>query len=538
MKKQITFNKQKLREGINKSTKEVISTLGQAGRLIVFENEYGQVLNTKDGVTVLKNIELEDPIENMGVNLLKQAANKVVKEAGDGTTTTTLLTNELVNNGLDLIQPSTNVNELKKGIELATKFIIDELKNLSKDVTETQLKQVATISANNDEVIGNLVATAIEKAGRDGTVVVEESRNGETSLEIVEGIQFDRGWKSPYFVTDNNTMSAILNDPYILIYDKQITQIEKILPILEKISTENKPLLIIADDIEGRALATLIVNKGNGLLKVAAVKAPGFGDKKIQLLEDIATLTGGQLISESKGMNLEEFDLNWLGKARTITVGKEITTIVDGKGSEESIKQRAIELKNQIDNTKSSYEIEQLQDRLSKMIGGVCIINVGGNNEVEMKEKKDRVDDALAATRAAVEEGIVPGGGVALLRARLSLNELEKINSNQALGVKLIFDACGKPFRQILENAGYSEEQSFEKMYELTSKKDKWKCFNPLTSKYSDAFNEGILDPTKVTISCLKHASSTAISILLTEGIISKVKEEKKENFDMSNLSM
>lgn len=535
--KNINFNKEKLRNGINKAADAVVSTLGPSGRLVAYSTEYGQSQVTKDGVTVLKQIKLKDPEENFGVELLKQNASKVVTDAGDGTTTTTLLTTELINTGLDNIFPSTNVNELRKGIEFATKLIINELENLSVDITnEKQLQQVATISANGDEEIGKLVSTSIEKVGRDGVVTVEESRTGETYLDIVEGIQFNTGYKSHYFVTNNDKMSCILNDVLILLHEKPITQIEKLLPILEKVSTENKSLLIIAEEIEGRALATLVVNKGNGVLKVCAVKAPGFGDKRLQNLEDIAILTGGQVVSEVKGMKLEEFDMNWFGQARIINIEKDNTTIIDGKGSEEAIGKRIIELKNQIDNSKSPYEIEQLQDRLSKMSGGVAIINIGGKNQTEIKERRDRVDDAICATRAAVEKGILPGGGIALIHASKVLEKQKPINRDYDLGIKLIQDVCNKPFKQILQNTGLSENIVHNKLYSIYSNKDLWKGIDVFTNEKINMFDKGIIDPTKVTISCLSNASSTAISVLLTECIITEeVEKENQESFDMSS---
>jgi len=535
--KNINFNKEKLRNGINKAAQAVVSTLGPSGRLVAYSTEYGQSQVTKDGVTVLKQIKLKDPEENFGVELLKQNAERVVREGGDGTTTTTLLTTELINKGLDSIFPSTNVNELRRGIEYSTKLVTQELTSISKDITnEKQLQQIATISANGDEEIGKLVSMAIEKVGRDGVVTVEESRTGETYLDIVEGIQFNIGYKSPYFVTDNDKMQCILKDAYILIHEKPITSIEKLLPILEKVSTESKSLLIIAEDIEGRALATLVVNKGNGVLKTCAVKAPGFGDKRLQNLEDIAILTGGQVVSEVKGMKLEEFDMEWMGEARMVNINKDSTTIIDGKGDEKAIGKRILELKNQIDNSSSPYEIEQLQDRLSKMAGGVAIINIGGNNQTEIKERKDRVDDAVCATRAAVEKGILPGGGVALIKASKILEKQKPVNRDFDLGINLIKDVCKKPFKQILQNIGLSENQIYNKLHTVYLDKYVWNGLDIYTNKNINMFEKGIIDPTKVTISCLVNASSTAISVLLTECLITEeLKEESKESFDMSN---
>lgn len=525
-----TEAKEKLQKGINTLADAVASTLGPNGRNVLFEKEYGEIGSTKDGVTVAKEIELEDPIENMGATVIKQAAIKTVDITGDGTTTSTVLARELINDGFLAVKTGSNVVEVVKGMNKATALVIEELKKLSKDIVdETQLKQVATISANNDEEIGNLVATAIDKVGRDGVVIAEKSRTGETSLEIVEGMQFDRGYKSPFFVTDNAKMQTVMNDAYILLYDKPITKIADLLPVLEKVSTESKSLVIIAEDIESEALATLIINKQRGTLKVVAVKAPDFGERRLHILEDIAVLTGGTLISSQKGMSLEEFDFDWLGQARVVTVDKDTTTIVDGKGDEAAITTRMLELKSQIDLAKSPYEIEKLQDRLSKMAGGVAIINVGGANEIEIEEKKDRVDDALHATKASLEEGIVPGGGVALLRSRNIIDKQSKQSEDQTLGMNLIYDALSKPFKQILQNAGFNDEDIFEKMYNVVGKRNPWIGINVKTDKVVDMFEAGVIDPTKVVKNALLNAVAVASTLLITECVVARKKEDKKE---------
>jgi chaperonin GroEL len=539
MSKIIEFNKQakeKLKNGIDKVNKAVAVTMGPFGRNVLIEKEHGQVASTKDGVTVAKAITLEDPIENMAATVIKQAAQKTVDVAGDGTTTSTVLAHSIATQALDATSyASTNATQIKKGIEEAVKQVVEELKKSSIDITsEDQIKQVATLSANGDEEIGELVATAIDKVGRDGVVTVEESRSGETTLEIVEGMQFDRGYKSPYMVTDNNTMQAILNDASLLLFDGRISAVKDLLPILERVSQDNKSLLIIAEDIDGEALSTLIVNKMRGSLKVAAVKAPDFGERRTLILEDIATVTGGTVVSPQKGMKLEKFSTNWFGQARTITVGKETTTIVDGKGDTEKIDARIDELKTQIDAASSPYEVERLQDRLSKIVGGVAIINVGGGTEIEMKEKKDRIDDALQATKAALEEGILPGAGVALLAAREVIDM--SFNDDITRGAKIVYNACAKPFKQILENAG----EDYNKWWMELSKCQE--NFVPdLTGKniVIDAFESGIIDPTKVVRSALENAAAAAVTLLMTEAVIhEKPTEKKKEDLGLSEFGM
>lgn len=542
MSKQIVFNqeaKDKLKEGVGKLAKAVITTLGPNGRNVTIQKEFGKVHSTKDGVTVAKEISLSDPIEDMGAQMIKQASVKTVEQCGDGTTTSTVLAAELTIQGLNRIKTGSNAVEVKKGIDKAVKLVVKELKSLSKDIEdESQFKQVATISANNDEEIGNLVAAGLEKVGRDGVVTVAESRTGETILEVVEGLQFDRGYKSPHFVTNTNTMQAVLNDVAILVYDKKITQMAPLLPLLESIAQSSKSLLIIADDIEGEALSVLVVNKLKGTLKVVAVKAPEFGDRRASVLEDIAILTGATVVSPDKGMRFEKFDTKWFGQARTITVNKDMTTIIDGKGDTEKIQARMLELKSQLDTTSVPYEVEKLQERLGKMVGGVAIINVGGSNEIEIKEKKDRVDDALQATKAALEEGILPGGGIALLRSREILKKQKKLSEDQALGFDLVYNAVGKPFKQILENAGYSPEEIYSLMNKITTKKDSWIGFNPKADKIVNMFKEGIIDPTKVVRCALENAAGVAGTILITECVIVNEKSDKKDDFGGMNLEM
>ena len=534
MSKVISFDreaKQKLQAGIDKVNKAVSVTMGPFGRNVLIEKEYGQVASTKDGVTVAKTITLEDPIENMAATVIKQAAEKTVNAAGDGTTTSTVLAHSIASQALDATSyPSTNATQVKRGIEQAVKVVVDELRKVSVDINdEKQIKQVATLSANGDEEIGNLVATAIDKVGRDGVVTVEESRTGETSLEVVEGMQFDRGYKSPYMVTDNNTMSAILDKPLLLIVDGKITAVKDLLPILESVSTQNKSLFIVAEDIDGEALATLIVNKMRGILKVAAVKAPDFGERRTLILEDIATLTGGTVVSHQKGMRLDKFNKDWFGEARTITVSKDTTTIVDGKGNVDAIEARILELKSQIDKSNSPYEVEKLQERLAKLIGGVAIINVGGGTEIEMKEKKDRLDDALQATKAALEEGILPGAGVALLHARKALTSDLGRKDDIAKGAEIVFQACARPFKQILENAGEDATEWWMKIIN----QDVSIVPDLSNGTTADAYDSGIIDPTKVVRSALENAAAAAVTLLMTECVIHEKPSDKKKDDGM-----
>jgi len=543
MSKIISFDreaKQKLQAGIDKVNKAVSVTMGPFGRNVLIEKEHGQVSSTKDGVTVAKTITLEDPIENMAATVIKQAAQKTVDAAGDGTTTSTVLAHSIASQALNATSyPSVNTTQIKKGIEEAVKAVVAELKTMSVDIVDSkQIKQIATLSANGDEEIGELVATAIDKVGRDGVVTVEESRSGETSLEVVEGLQFDRGYKSPYMVTDNNSMQAILNDALILLFDGRISAVKDLLPILERVSQENKSLLIIAEDIDGEALSTLIVNKMRGILKVAAVKAPDFGERRTLILEDIATVTGGTVVSPTKGMKLEKFSTNWFGNARTVTVGKDTTTIVDGKGDTEKIDARIEEIKFQIDHGNSPYEVERLQDRLAKIIGGVAIINVGGGTEIEMRERKDRIDDALQATKAALEEGILPGAGVALLHARNAINYAKVDGDDFNKGKRIVFKACSSPFEQILNNAGSTHH---DVIYSIKDQLPKT-TFVPDIEKeiLVDAFEAGIIDPTKVVRCALENAAAAAITFLMTEAVIYDKPSEKKktDDFGMADLGM
>jgi chaperonin GroEL len=542
MDKKIIFSSQareELLNGINKLADAVVATLGPAGRNAVIEQDMGNPISTKDGVTVAKSIDLEERVENIGAQLVKQASIKTGDQAGDGTTTSTLLAREIYKQGLKFMNQGANAVDIKRGIEEAVKLVIDYLNNeLSKEITdEEQLKQVATISANNDVEVGELISTAMDKVGRDGVITIEESRTGETYLETVEGMQFSRGYKSPYFVTDNNSMQAVLRDPLILITDKKLNQIKELLPLLEAVSQQNKSLLIIADDIDGEALSTLVVNKMRGILQVAAVKAPEFGDRKKAVLEDIAVLTGGTVVSTEKGMRLDKFDSSWFGKSKKVTVGKDNTTIIDALGDDVKLEERVSEIKNQIDESSSPYEIEKLQDRLAAFIGGVAIVHVGGHTEVEMKEKKDRVDDALHATKAALEEGILPGGGVALLNASKYLssiiNDVER--EDMQTGYDIVIQAIEKPFYHILHNAGYSDDNIGDIEEDIISKEgDIWVGYNPREQKIVNMFNEGIIDPTKVTRLALENAASVAGTMLVTETVVSNIKSKDNPAMDPS----
>ena len=523
-----------LQKGINQLSNAVVTTLGPNGRNVVI-NTNGQIQSTKDGVTVAKSIEVEDEIENTGVNLLKQAAIKTADQAGDGTTTSTLLASEIYNKGLAYSDKGHNAVEIKRGIDTAVKEVVDNLTQISQEISsEDQLRQVATISANNDESVGELIATAMKNVGADGVVTIEESRTGETYLETVEGMQFDRGFKSPYFVNDNDNMSCVLQKPMILLHKGKITQVKDLLPLLEGMSQQSKSLLIVAEDIDGEALATLIVNKMRGILNVCAVKAPDFGDRRTLILEDIATLTGGTVVDRDKGMKLEKLDPEWLGQARTVTVTKETTTIVDGAGSEEAISERVQNLQSQIEGASSSYEVEKLQERLAKMVGGVAVIHVGGNTETEMRETKDRVDDALNATKAAIEEGIVAGGGVALLNISKLLTTTMATKDYQ-LGYNIVKEAIKTPFRQILKNAGVDDSGIYQIESKCMNKKDTNVGFDLKTCKYINFLESGIIDPAKVTRCAIENASSVAGTALLTECV---VVEKEKETQDAPSMDM
>ena len=533
LRKEIKFGaeaRKELMEGIDTLADAVVSTLGPNGRNVLIDHFPAPPQSTKDGVTVAKNVTVDGKLQNLGVQVVKAAAMKTADKAGDGTTTSTLLAREMVKAGLSHLNNGANAVEIKRGIDKAVKEVIAVLRENSEDISsEEQLEQVATISANNDVEIGKLIATALEKVGRDGVVHIEESKSGETYLETVEGMQFSKGYKSHFFVTDNNTMTCKLEDAYILIANHRFTNVKELLPILEQVSATNKSLLIIADDVENEALATLIVNKARGTLKVAAVKAPDFGDRRKLVLEDIATVTGGVVFDPDKGMKLDKFSWDWFGQARAVTITKEETTIVDGKGTEEAIDQRVSELQSQIEKADTPYAIEQLQDRLAKMVGGVSIIHVGGYNETEMSETKDRVDDALHATKAALEEGIVPGGGAALLYAREGIKDIGDIGS------QIVYQACGKPFEQILINAGYSstDAQMIGKYRLVESGNDIWAGYNLKTKEVVNMKEAGIIDPTKVTRTALENAASVAGMLLLTECTLVPYPKEKEDDMSM-----
>ena len=534
----------KLLRGVNKLANAVVTTLGPNGRNVVIAQQGGNLpTSTKDGVTVAKTVTLKDPVENLGAQMVKQASIKTADNAGDGTTTATLLAKELISEGMNHLSQKHNAVAIKRGMDKTAKEIVKHLKEMSTDISsEEQIKQVATISANNDEEVGNLIAAAIDKVGLEGVVTVEESKSYETTLETVEGMQFDRGYKSPYFVTDNSTMQAQLDDPYILLYDGKISQVKELLPILEGVSQQNKSMLIIAEDIDGEALAAMIVNKMRGILKCCAVKAPDFGERRTHILEDIATLTGGTVISKQKGMRLDKATFDQLGTCRGVTVEKEKTTIVDGNGTEEAITARLEEVKDQIERAESNYAVEQLQNRLAKMAGGVAVINVGGFTETEMKERKDRVDDALHATRAALDEGIVPGGGVALLRAKHMLCEANQLvcEGDETIGSNILLSAIEKPFIQILLNAGIEKYHnilsSVEGSFENLDKENYG--YNIKTGEYIDMVKEGIIDPTKVTRTALENAVSVAGTMLITECTIVDDPEDDKEVDPMSMMGM
>ena len=528
MSKQIEFGteaRNKLVEGIDKLADAVVSTLGPNGRNVVLANKEGTPQSTKDGVTVAKSISLKDPNQELGVQLVKQAAIKTAEKAGDGTTTSTLLAREMIKAGLSALNNNENAVQIKRDIDETVKKVILNLReNISEDISgEEQLEQIATISANNDSETGNLIATAIDKVGMEGVVHIEESKTGETYLETVEGLQFDRGYKSPYFVTNNNAMTSVLDNPLILIVDQKLTQVKELLPILESVSTQARSLLIIAEDIDNEALATLIVNKMRGTMKVCADKAPEFGDRRKLVLDDIAITTGGQVFSKEKGMKFDKFSWEWFGEARTVTVEKNKTTIVDGKGAVESIETRIEELQQQIEQATTPFETEKLQERLAKFVGGVAIIHVGGNTETEMKEKKDRVDDALHATKAAIEEGIVPGGGAALLYASSGLE-------GDTTGARIVIQACAKPFNQILVNAGYTDVKGQILADQLVnSGNNTWAGYNIKTDGVTDMKEAGIIDPTKVTRLALENAASIAGTVLLTECTVVDEPEEDKQ---------
>jgi chaperonin GroEL len=529
MAKQVRYNveaRDALKRGVDILANAVRVTLGPKGRHVIIDKKFGSPAITKDGVTVAKEIELKDPIENMGAQMVKEVASKTADIAGDGTTTATVLAQAIVTAGIKNVAAGANPMDLKRGIDKAVAAVVEDLKKQSKTIGEdnNKIKQVASISANNDEVIGALIAEAMEKVGKDGVITVEEAKGTETEVKTVEGMQFDRGYLSPYFVTNADKMEVELENPFILIYDKKISSMKELLPILEKQVQTGRPLLIIAEDLDGEALATLVVNKIRGSLKVAAVKAPGFGDRRKAMLEDIAILTGGTLISEERGFKLENADLSYLGTAEKVVVDKDNTTVINGAGSADEIKARVGQIKSQIESTTSDYDREKLQERLAKLSGGVAVLYIGAASEVEMKEKKDRVDDALHATRAAVEEGIVAGGGVAFIRAVQALANLKGVNEDENTGIQIIRRAIEEPLRQICENAGIEGSIVVQKVKEG---KDDF-GYNARTDKYENLIGAGVIDPTKVGRVALENAASIAAMLLTTECVLADDPEDEK----------
>ena len=529
MAKQIFFDieaRNKLKKGVDTLANAVKVTLGPKGRNVVIEKKFGAPVITKDGVTVAKEIELEDPIENMGAQMLKEVASKTSDIAGDGTTTATVLAQSIISEGLKNVAAGANPMDLKRGIDKAVISVVTKLRSQSEDVgnDNSKIEQVAAISANNDASIGKLIAEAMTKVGKEGVITVEEAKGTDTSVEVVEGMQFDRGYISPYFVTNSEKMAVELEDPYILIYDKKISAMKDILHILEKVAQSARPLLIIAEDLESEALATLVVNKLRGTIKVAAVKAPGFGDRRKEMLQDIAVLTAGTVVSEEQGFKLENADLSYLGQASSISINKDNTTIIGGKGKTEDILTRVNQMKAQIETTTSNYDKEKLQERLAKLSGGVAVLYIGAATEVEMKEKKGRVDDALHATRAAVEEGIVPGGGVAYIRAIADLENLKGLNEDETTGIAIVKRAIEEPLRQIVINSGLEGSIVVHKIKEGSGDFG----FNARTEVYENMFQAGVIDPTKVSRIALEHAASIAGMLLTTECVITE-KPKKEE---------
>ena len=529
MSKMIFFDieaRNKMKKGVDTLSDAVKVTLGPKGRNVVIERKFGAPTVTKDGVTVAKEIELEDPIENMGAQMVKEVASKTADIAGDGTTTATVLAQAIISEGLKNVAAGANPMDLKRGIDKAVAAIVENLKKQSEKIgsDSKKIEQVASISANNDMAIGALIAQAMAKVGKEGVITVEEAKGTDTTVDVVEGMQFDRGYISPYFVTNSEKMQAELSNPYILIYDKKISTMKDILHILEKVAQSGRPLVIIAEDLDGEALATLVVNKLRGTIKVAAVKAPGFGDRRKEMLQDIAILTAGIVVSEEQGFKLENADLTYLGSAESITIDKDNTTIVGGKGVKKDITARVNQIKAQVETTTSDYDKEKLQERLAKLAGGVAVLYIGAATEIEMKEKKDRVDDALHATRAAVEEGIVPGGGVAYLRASDVLAKMTGTNEDETTGIAIVRRAVEEPLRIIVENAGYEGSVVVNKIKE--GKADFG--FNARTEKYENLFKAGVIDPTKVTRVALENAASIAGMLLTTEAVVAD-KPKKEE---------
>jgi chaperonin GroEL len=526
--KELHFNveaRAALKRGVDQLAEAVKVTLGPKGRNVVIDKKFGAPTVTKDGVTVAKEIELSDPLENMGAQMVKEVATKTSDNAGDGTTTATVLAQAIFREGLKNVTAGANPMAIQRGIQKAVAAVVEELKKISVPTSgKKEIAQVGAISANNDKEIGDLISEAMDKVGKDGVITVEEAKGLETTLETVDGMQFDRGYISPYFVTDPEKMESVIEDGYILIHDKKISSMKDLLPVLEKIAQQGRPLLIIAEDVEGEALATLVVNKLRGTLKVSAVKAPGFGDRRKAMLEDIAKLTGGQVISEELGLKLENTVVNDLGRAKRIVVDKDNTTIIDGAGDEKAIEGRIAEIRTAIEKATSDYDKEKLQERLAKLAGGVAVINVGAATEAEMKEKKARVEDALHATRAAVEEGIVPGGGVALLRAQRALKTLKLQDTEEQVGVEIVRRALEEPIRMIVQNAGAEGSLVIEK---VRASKDDAFGYNALTDEYENLVQAGVIDPTKVTRTALQNAASIAGLLLTTEALVVEKKEEK-----------
>ena len=529
MAKQILFNstaREKLKKGVNTLSDAVRVTLGPKGRNVLIDKKFGAPAVTKDGVTVAKDIELSDPVENMGAQLVKEVASKTADDAGDGTTTASILAHSIFINGLRNVASGANTMDIKRGIDKAVAKVVAYLRSLSKGIkTGHEIAQVGTISANNDPAVGKMISDAMDKVGKDGVITVEEAKGTETEVRVVEGMQFDRGYLSPYFVTNTEKMHVELEDPYVLIYDKKISSMKEIVPVLEASAQGGKPLLIIAEDVDGEALATLVVNKIRGTLKVAAVKAPGFGDRRKAMLEDIAILTGGTMISEDRGYKLENATLDYLGRAEKVNIDKDNTTIVNGAGKKDEIRSRVSEIKSQIEASTSDYDKEKLQERLAKLSGGVAILYVGASTEVEMKEKKDRIDDALHATRAAVQEGVVVGGGIALLQAAKVLSELKLSNEDQRTGVNIVQASLEAPLRTIVENAG--QEPSIV-VLKVKEGKDSY-GYNAATNKYTDLLEEGVIDPTKVTRLALENAASIASLLLTTECVVAETPEDESK---------
>jgi chaperonin GroEL len=534
MAKQITYgndSRQAILRGVNRLADAVKVTLGPKGRNVVLDKKFGSPVITKDGVTVAKEIDLKEPLENMGAQMVREVASKTSDVAGDGTTTATVLAQAIYREGIKNVTAGANPMDIKRGIEKAVGVVTEELKKLSKPVKGKMIAQVGTISANNDDTIGKIIAEAMEKVGKDGVITVEEAKTLETSLEVVEGMQFDRGYLSPYFVTDPERMEAVLENALVLIHEKKISSMKDLLPVLEQVAKLGKPLIIIAEEVEGEALATLVVNKLRGTLQVAAVKAPGYGDRRKAMLEDIAILTGGKAITEDLGIKLENLKLDDLGKAKKITIDKDNTTLVEGSGTAKAIEGRVKQIRTQIDETTSDYDREKLQERLAKLVGGVAVIKVGAATETEMKEKKARVEDAMHATKAAVEEGIVPGGGVALLRAQKAVESL-KAEGDETVGVSIVRRALEEPIRQIAGNAGFEGAVVVAKVREMKAEEG----FNALTDDYENLVEAGVIDPTKVVRSALQNASSIASLLLTTEALVSEIPEEKEDKAPMGGM--